>query len=239
MPTLNTLRIQIYADGADKEGILNLYAQPYIKGLTTNPTLMKKAGIGDYEAFARDILQTVTAKPISLEVFADEFPEMKRQALKIAAWGPNVYVKIPITNTRAESAVPLIRELAAEGVKLNITAILTPDQVRGVAAVLNPALPSVVSIFAGRIADTGVDPMPIMRASRQLLAGQPRAELLWASVREVLNIVQAERCGCDIVTVTHDILAKAAKLLGQDLASLSLDTVKMFAADAASAGYRL
>lgn len=239
MLTLNSLKIQIYADGADKAGILDLYAKPYIKGLTTNPTLMKKAGIRDYEAFARDILQTVTAKPISLEVFADDFPEMKRQALKIAGWGKNVYVKIPITNTRAESAVPLVRELAAEGVQLNITALLTSAQVRAVAAVLNPQVPAVVSIFAGRVADTGVDPMPIMRESLQLLAGQPRAELLWASVREVLNIVQAEQCGCHIVTVTHDILAKAAKLLAMDLDALSLDTVKMFAHDAAAAGYRL
>jgi len=239
MLNLNTLKIHIYADGADKAGILDLYAKPYIKGLTTNPTLMKKAGITDYEAFARDILQTVTAKPISLEVFADDFPEMKRQALRIAGWGKNVYVKIPITNTRAESAVPLIRELAAQGVQLNITAILTLEQVRAVAAVLNPAVPSVVSIFAGRIADTGVDPMPIMRESRQILAGQPKAELLWASVREVLNIVQAEQSGCHIVTVQHDILAKAAKLLGMDLGALSLDTVKMFANDAASAGYKL
>jgi transaldolase len=239
MPALSELRIKIFADGADKAGILDLYAKPYIKGLTTNPTLMKKAGIKDYEVFSRDILQTVTAKPISLEVFADEFPEMRRQALKIAGWGPNVYVKIPITNTRAESAVPLIRELAAEGVQLNITAILTLEQVRGVAGALNPAVPSVVSIFAGRIADTGVDPMPIMRTARGLLAGQPKAELLWASVREVLNIIQAEQCGAQIVTVTHDVLAKAAKLLDMDLAALSLDTVKMFAQDAASAGYRL
>jgi transaldolase len=239
MPTLNTLKIQIYADGADKAGILDLYAKPYIKGLTTNPTLMKKAGIRDYEAFARDILQTVTAKPISLEVFADDFPEMKRQALKIAGWGRNVYVKIPITNTRAESTVPLVRELAAEGVQLNITALLTSAQVRAVAAVLQPQVPAVVSIFAGRVADTGVDPMPIMRESLQLLAGQPKAELLWASVREVLNIVQAEQCGCHIVTVTHDILAKAAKLLSMDLDALSLDTVKMFAQDAAAAGYKL
>lgn len=239
MPNLSDLKIQIYADGADKAGILDLYAKPYIKGLTTNPTLMKKAGIKDYEAFARDILQTVTAKPISLEVFADDFPEMKRQALKIASWGRNVYVKIPITNTRAESAVPLIKELAAEGVRLNITAILTLEQVRGVAAVLNPQVPSVVSVFAGRVADTGVDPMPLMRASREALAGQPKAELLWASVREVLNIIQAEQCGCAIVTVTHDVLAKAAKMLGTDLAALSLDTVKMFASDAAAAGYQL
>ena len=239
MPKLSDLRIQIYADGADRAGILDLYAKPYIKGLTTNPTLMKKAGIRDYEVFARDILQTVTAKPISLEVFADEFPEMQRQARKIAGWGRNVYVKIPITNTRAESAVPLIRELAAEGVQLNVTAMLTLDQVRAVAPALNPAVPAVVSIFAGRVADTGVDPMPIMRAAREMLAGQPRAELLWASVREVLNIVQAEQCGCHIVTVTHDILAKAAKLLDMDLTELSLDTVKMFAHDAAAAGYRL
>lgn len=239
MPTLNTLKIHIYADGADKAGILDLYAKPYIKGLTTNPTLMKKAGIKDYEAFARDILQTVTAKPISLEVFADDFPEMKRQALMIAGWGRNVYVKIPITNTRRETAIPLIRELSHQGVQLNITAILTLEQVRAVAAALDPMVPSVVSIFAGRIADTGVDPMPIMRTSREILAGQPKAELLWASVREVLNIVQAEQSGCHIVTVQHDILAKAAKLLGMDLGELSLDTVKMFANDAASAGYRL
>ena len=200
---------------------------------------MKKAGITDYEAFARDILQTVTAKPISLEVFSDDFAEMKRQALKIAGWGRNVYVKIPITNSRGETSIPLIRELSHQGVQLNITAILTLEQVRAVAAALDPKVPSVVSIFAGRIADTGVDPMPIMRESRKILAGQPKAELLWASVREVLNIVQAEQSGCHIVTVQHDILAKAAKLLGMDLAELSLDTVKMFANDAASAGYKL
>ena len=239
MPTLNDLKIQIYADGADKAGILDLYAKPYIKGLTTNPTLMNKAGIKDYEAFARDILQTVTAKPISLEVFADDFSEMKRQALKIAGWGKNVYVKIPITNTRAESAIPLVQELAAQGVQLNITALLTLEQVRAVAAVLNPAVPAVVSVFAGRIADTGVDPIPIMRESRKILARQPKSELLWASVREVLNILQAEQSGCQIVTVQHDILAKAAKMLDQDLTELSLDTVKMFAKDAAAAGFKL
>lgn len=239
MSTLSDLKIQIFADGADRAGILDLYAQPYIKGLTTNPTLMKKAGIADYEAFARDILQTVTAKPISLEVFDDDFSEMRRQARKIAAWGPNVYVKIPITNTRAESSVPLIRELAAEGVQLNLTALLTLDQVRAVSAVLNPEVPAVVSVFAGRVADTGVDPMPIMRESREVLAHLPKTELLWASCREVINILQAEQCGCHIVTVTHDILAKARTMLGQDLAAISLDTVKMFARDAASAGYKL
>ena len=239
MKSLHDLKIHIYADGADKKGILDLYAKPYIKGLTTNPTLMNKAGIKDYEAFARDILQTVTAKPISLEVFADEFPEMKRQARKIAAWGTNVYVKIPITNSRGETSIPLIRELAAEDVQLNITAILTLDQVRSVVAALNPKVSSIVSVFAGRIADTGVDPMPVMRTSREILADQPKAELLWASVREVLNILQAEQSGCHIVTVQHDILAKAAKLLGMDLTALSLDTVKMFAKDATEAGYRL
>lgn len=239
MKNLQDLKVQIYADGADKAGILDLYAKPYIKGLTTNPTLMKKVGIKDYEAFARDILTSVTAKPISLEVFSDDFPEMKRQGLKIASWGQNVYVKIPITNSRGESAIPLIAELAQQNVKLNITAILTLSQVRDVAAALNPAVPSVVSVFAGRIADTGVDPVPLMRAAGALLESQPKAELLWASVREVLNIIQAEESGCKIVTVPHDILGKAAKLLGMDLTALSLDTVKMFAKDAADAGFKL
>jgi transaldolase len=238
-PNLSRLRIQIYADGADQAGILDLYAKPYVKGFTTNPALMKKAGIKDYEAFAKDILQTVTAKPISLEVFSDEFPEMKRQALKIAAWGRNVYVKIPITNSRGESSIPLIQELAHQQVQLNITAILTLGQVRAVAGALNPVVPSVVSVFAGRIADTGRDPMPLMRASRTALENLPKAELLWASVREVLNILQAEKCGCHIVTVPHDILGKAAKLLGMDLDALSLDTVKTFARDAAEVGYKL
>jgi len=239
MKSLQDLKIQIYADGADKAGILDLYAKPYIKGLTTNPTLMKKVGIKDYEAFARDILTSVTAKPISLEVFSDEFPEMKRQGLKIASWGQNVYVKIPITNSRGESAIPLIAELAQQNVKLNITALLTLAQVRDVAAALNPAVPSVVSVFAGRIADTGVDPVPLMRAAGALLEAQPKAELLWASVREVLNIVQAEESGCKIVTVPHDILSKAAKMIGMDLTALSLDTVRMFAKDAADAGFKL
>ena len=239
MKSLNDLKIQIYADGADKAGILELYAKPYIKGLTTNPTLMNKAGIKDYEAFSQDILKTVTAKPISLEVFTDDLVDMKRQALKIASWGSNVYVKIPITNSVGLSCIPLVKELAQQGVKLNITALLTLAQVRDVAAVLNPNVPSVVSIFAGRIADTGVDPMPIMRAAGALLEGQPKAELLWASVREVLNILQAEESGTKIVTVPHDILAKAAKMLGTDLTALSLDTVKMFAKDAAAAGFKL
>ncbi len=235
--SLAQLKVRIFADGADKPGMLSLYANPLIQGLTTNPTLMRKAGIKDYEAFARDILQTIKAKPISFEVFSDEFPEMRRQALKIAAWQQNVYVKIPITNTRGESSLPLVRELGKDGVRLNITAILTLDQVRGVAEALNPAVPSVVSVFAGRIADTGVDPEPILRASRGFLERQPRVELLWASVREVLNIFQAEACGCHIVTVPHDILNKALKLAGTKLSDLSLDTVKMFAQDAAAAGF--
>ncbi len=239
LKSLLDLKVKIYADGADKAGILDLYAKPYIKGLTTNPTLMRKVGIKDYEAFARDVLETVTAKPLSLEVFSDEFPEMRRQAEKIAGWGENVYVKIPITNSRGESSASLIRELGRDGVKLNITALLTVAQVATVADALNPAVPSVISIFAGRIADTGMDPTPIMRAALPLLVNQPKAELLWASVREVLNLVQAEESGCHIVTVTHDILAKAAKLLGMDLTALSLDTVKMFARDAAEAGYAL
>jgi transaldolase len=237
--TLQQLTIKIFADGADKDGILSLYGKPLIQGLTTNPTLMRKAGIKDYETFARDILKSVTSKPISFEVFSDEVPEMRRQARKIATWAPNVFVKIPITNTRGESTLPLIRELGADGVQLNITAILTLDQVRGVAESLNPAVPSVVSVFAGRIADTGRDPEPILRASRDLLRDQPMAELLWASVREVLNIFQADACGCQIVTVPHDILNKALKMVGQDLADLSLDTVKMFAADAQAAGFTL
>lgn len=237
--SLKDLKVHIYADGADKAGMLNLYANPLIKGLTTNPTLMRKAGITDFEAFAKDILQSIKAKPISLEVFSDEFAEMKRQALKITTWAPNVYVKIPITNTRGESSLPLVQELGREGVKLNVTAILTLDQVAGVAQALNPQVSSVVSVFAGRIADTGVDPVPHMIESRKLLASQPKAELLWASVREVLNIFQADQCGCAVVTVPHDILAKAIKLCGVPLADLSLDTVKMFANDAKAAGYKL
>ena len=236
---LEKLPIKIFADGADLEGIVDLYRKPYIQGLTTNPTLMRKVGIADYEVFARSVLEKVTDKPISFEVFSDEFPEMRRQALKIRDWQDNVYVKIPITNTRAESAIDLIRDLAKEGVKLNVTAILTREQVKAVAGALNREIPSVVSVFAGRIADTGVDPMPLMKESRELLSALPKAELLWASVREVLNIFQAADCRCHIVTVPHDILAKASKLGGMDLKELSLDTVRMFYADAVAAGFKL
>jgi transaldolase len=239
MRTLKDLKVKIFADGADKKGMLELNANPLIQGLTTNPTLMRKAGITEFEAFARDILQGITVKPLSFEVFSDDFQEMKRQGLKINSWAKNVYVKIPITNTRDESSLPLIRELANEGVKLNITAILTLEQVKGVAEALNPKVPSFVSVFAGRIADTGVDPIPHMRECKNILAGMPKAELLWASVREVLNIFQANDCGCEIVTVPHDILNKALKMAGMDLKELSLDTVKMFANDAKGAGFSL
>ena len=239
MHGLDNLQVKIFADGADKDGMLNLYNNPVIKGLTTNPTLMRKAGIEDYESFARDILTEVKHKPISFEVFSDEFPEMKRQALKISGWQENVFVKIPITNSRGESSIPLITDLSAASVQLNITAILTLKQVREVASVLNPAVPAVVSVFAGRIADTGKDPEAIMRASKELLGDLPKAELLWASVREVLNIFQADECQCDIVTVPHDILSKAMKLSGMDLQALSLDTVRMFAQDAEKAGFTL
>jgi transaldolase len=239
MQNLASLKIKIFADGADKAGMLLLNANPLVKGMTTNPTLMRKAGVHDYEAFAHDILKSITEKPISFEVFSDEFPEMKRQALKIKDWAKNVYVKIPITNTRSESSLPLVRELAQEGVKLNITAMFTEEHVAGVAKALNPKVPAVVSVFAGRIADTGVDPMPHMRQASKILAGLPQAELLWASVREVLNIFQAEECGCKIVTVPHDILNKAMKLVGTGLPEMSLDTVKTFATDAKAAGFSL
>ena len=239
MKTLATLRVKIYADGADKQTMLQLNANPLIKGMTTNPTLMRRAGLKDFEAFARDLLQSITDKPISLEVFSDEFPEMRRQATKIGSWGKNVYVKIPVTNTRSESSAPLIRDLAADGMKLNVTAIATPEQVDEVVAALHPKTPAVVSLIAGRIADSGLDPMPQMRATKKKLAALPYAELLWASVREVLNIYQANECGCDIVTVPHDILTKAQRLAGVELKELSLDTVKMFATDAAAAGFKL
>jgi transaldolase len=239
MSTLKDLKVKIFADGADKAGMLQLNANPLIRGMTTNPTLMRKAGLTDFEAFAKDILQSITQKPISLEVFSDEFPEMRRQALKINGWAKNVYVKIPITNTRGESSLSLVSDLAREGVKLNVTAILTQEQVAGVAQALNPKVPAVVSVFAGRIADTGVDPMPHLREAKKKLAGLPQAGLLWASVREVLNIFQADACGCDIVTVPHDILNKALKLAGIGLKEMSLDTVKMFAADAKAAGFSL
>jgi transaldolase len=239
MQALDSLAVKIFADGADLEGMIRLYRNPLIKGLTTNPTLMRKAGIQDYESFAKDALAFIKDKPISFEVFSDDFPEMKRQALKIRDWQQNVYVKIPITNSRGETSIPLIRELAEAQVQLNVTAILTLKQVREVSQALHPDVPAVVSVFAGRIADTGRDPVPLMSASKVLLEELPKAELLWASVREVLNLIQADHCGCDIVTVPHDILDKALKLVGMDLGALSLDTVRMFAQDAEKAGFTL
>jgi transaldolase len=233
------LPVKIFADGADLEGIVSLYHQPYIHGLTTNPTLMRKVGLTDYESFARAVLKEIKSKPISFEVFSDDFPEMRRQALKICDWQDNVYVKIPITNTSGESSIPLIQQLTAEGVKLNITALLTPRQVKAVAAALDPNVPAVVSVFAGRIADTGVDPLPIMKESLEMLRDLPKAELLWASVREVLNVFQAAACRCHIVTVPHDILKKLVELGGKDLDELSLDTVRMFHQDAVAAGFKL
>jgi transaldolase len=233
------LPVKIFADGADLQGIADLCRQPYVKGLTTNPTLMRKLGLTDYETFARAVLKEVKLKPISFEVFSDDFSEMRRQALKIYGWQDNIYVKIPITNTTGDSCVPLIEQLAHDGVKLNITALLTPRQVEAVAAVLDPGVPAIVSVFAGRIADTGVDPLPIMKQSLEILRGLPKAELLWASVREVLNVFQAAACRCHIVTVPHDILKKLAALGGKDLDEVSLDTVRMFHRDAVAAGFKL
>jgi transaldolase len=233
------LPVKIFADGADLQGIVELSRQPYIAGLTTNPTLMRKVGLTDYECFAKAVLKQVKSKPISLEVFSDDFNEMRRQALKIHEWQDNVYVKIPITNTSGESSIPLIEQLADERVKVNVTALLTPRQVKAVAAVLDPNVPAIVSVFAGRIADTGVDPLPIMRESLEIVRNLPKVELLWASVREVLNVFQAAACRCHIVTVPHDILKKLVELAGKDLDELSLDTVRMFHRDAAAAGFTL
>ncbi len=239
MMSLQDLQVKIFADGADKPGMLSLYHNPLIKGLTTNPTLMKKAGISDYEAFAKDILSVVKDKPISFEVFADQFEEMRRQALRIRNWQDNVFVKIPILSPGGESSIDLIRGLAQDGVKLNVTAILTDKQVDEVAAALNPDVPAVVSIFAGRIADTGRNPMPIMVRAREVLKSRPLAEILWASVREVLNIFQSDEAGAHIVTVPHDILHKALQMCGRNLDALSLDTVQMFDRDAKAAGFNL
>lgn len=238
MKSVLDMKVKIFADGADKAGMLEMYAKPFIKGLTTNPTLMRKAGIADYKAFARDILQAIPDKPISFEVFSDDFAHMQRQALEIAGWGENVYVKVPITNTKRETAYTLIRDLAAHKVKLNVTALMTLEQVRDTVAALDPAVPSYVSVFAGRIADTGRDPLPLMAAAVELLRQNPAAELIWASPRELLNIFHAEQVGCHIITVTNDILKKLS-LVGYDLGDYSLDTVKMFHRDAAEAGFEL
>ena len=236
-PPVN-LKVKLFADGAEKKSMLELYADPLIRGFTTNPTLMHKAGITDYQAFARDILSVITDRPISFEVFADEFDEMERQARIIATWGANVYVKIPVTNTRRESACRLIDRLSHAGIKVNVTAILTLDQVSAVVEALAGGAPSNVSVFAGRIADTGVDPVPAMKEAVRMLRPHPQIELIWASPRELLNVFQADAIGCHIITATPDVLKKLS-LVGKDLAEHSLDTVKMFADDAAKSGFTL
>jgi transaldolase len=235
---VSDLRTKIFADGADKAAILELYAKPWVRGFTTNPTLMRKAGIRNYEAFSREILAAISDRPISLEVFADDFDEMERQARIITSWGENVYVKIPVTNTRSEPALDLICRLSHAGIKLNITAIMTLSQVRDVVAALGGGAPSCVSVFAGRVADTGRDPLPLMTAAVEMVRTFRGIELIWASPRELLNVVQADQIGCDIITVTSDILKKL-DLIGRDLADYSLDTVKMFYNDACSSGYFL
>lgn len=236
---LEDLKIKIFADGADKTSILELAKRPYIKGFTTNPTLMRKAGVTDYEQFAKELLAEIKDKPISFEVFSDEFDEMERQARKIASWADNVYVKIPITNTKGESSFDLVKRLAGASVKLNITAILTLEQVQHILPALTFGNPSIISVFAGRIANTGRDPIPVMKQAKQMVSGIQGAELLWASSREFLNIFHAEEAGCDIITVTPDLLKVADTWLGRDLAEVSLDTVQTFYNDAKSAGYQL
>ncbi len=238
MVSAKDLQIKVFADGADMQGILDMYANPDIQGFTTNPTLMRQAGVDDYEKFARALLEKIQDKPVSLEVFADEFDEMERQALKIASWGDNVNVKIPITNTKGEKSAPLIKKLSAEGVVVNVTAMMSLEQVEDVAEALDPQTGAIVSVFAGRIADTGRDPVPHMTEALNILKSRPKAELLWASPRELLNIFQADWMGCHIITVTNSLLAKLS-LVGKDLDDYSRETVEMFYRDASSAGYTL
>lgn len=238
MDWTSKLHVKIFADGADIDGILALYKRPWIKGFTTNPTLMRKAGIDDYEAFARRLIAAVPDRPISFEVFADDFDAMIAQGRAIASWGRNVNVKIPVTTTAGVFAGPVIRTLSQAGVTLNVTAVMTAQQVEQIAANLSRDVPAIVSVFAGRIADTGRDPIPLMQDSLKALAKLPKAELLWASPRELLNIFQADAIGCHIITVTHDVLGKLS-LVGKDLTEYSLDTVKMFYRDAEAAGFRI
>lgn len=235
---MKQLKVKLFADGAEKAGMLEMYKNPLISGFTTNPTLMRKVGITDYRAFALDILAHIKDRPISFEVFSDEFPEMERQALDIASWGGNVNVKIPITNTKAQSCVNLVENLSKAGVKLNVTAIMTVEQVKGVLPALAKGPGGYVSVFAGRIADAGIDPMPIMLEVVTMLKAYPHIELIWASPRELFNIVQADSIGCHIITATNDILKKLPTI-GKDLTEFSLDTVKMFYNDATAAGFKL
>jgi len=236
--TRDDFRVKIFADGADLGGMLDMYRAGFVSGFTTNPTLMKKAGVKDYEKFARETIAAIPNLPLSFEVFSDDFESMEKEARKIGSWGSNVYVKIPITNTEGVSTVPLIQELSAEGFKLNITAILTLEQVERVLKAISPGSGAFISVFAGRIADTGVDPVPVMKEAVKMCRSVVGAESLWASTRELLNIFQAEDCGVDIITVTNDILKKVANI-GKDLTQLSLETVKMFYNDAKSAGYTI
>jgi transaldolase len=238
MKSISDLRIKIFADGADIAGMLEMYRNPLIRGFTTNPTLMRKAGVRDYEAFARDILAAIPDRPISLEVLADDFVEMERQARAIASWASNVFVKIPVTNTRGDSAADLVRRLSHDGIQLNVTALLTLDQVRRTAAALEGGAPASISVFAGRIADTGVDPVPVMAEAVEILRPRPEIELIWASPRELLNVFQADAVGCHIITATNDILKKLS-LVGKDLAEYSLETVAMFYNDAVASGFEV
>lgn len=238
MSSLADLRIKIFADGADRTGILALSANPLIKGFTTNPTLMHAVGLRDYETFARDIVELVPGRPISFEVFSDDFDDMERQALKISAWGDDVYVKIPVTNCQGQGSDELICRLASMGVKLNVTALMSLNQVGKVAACLAGGPPSYISVFAGRIADTGRDPVPIMQEALAIMASEPQIELIWASPREILNVFQADAIGCHVITMTHDLLGKV-ELVGRDLDEFSLDTVRMFYNDARAAGFTL
>ena len=238
MKKIEDLKVKIFSDGADKEDMLDMASKTFIRGLTTNPTLMKKAGIKDYEAFAKDILSTIKEKPISFEVFSDDFDEMEKQAMKITSWADNVYVKIPVTNTKKESSKELIKRLVEKKVKLNITAIMTLDQVKTVLSVLDNKVPSIISVFAGRIADTGKDPISLMKECLTEMKINPKSELLWASPRELLNIIQADQIGCHIITATKDIIKKL-KLANYDLEDYSLDTVKMFYKDDVDAGFKI
>lgn len=238
MNRLSGLRVKIFADGADLAGMLKMYANPLIRGFTTNPTLMRKAGIADYESFARSVLDAIPDRPVSFEVFADDFPEMVRQARRIASWGPHVNVKIPVTNTKREFAGSVISALSRDGVCVNVTAVMTLDQVKRIVESLDPRSPAIISVFAGRVADTGVDPLPLMKEALRIMQERPRAELIWASPRELLNVFQADEIGCHIITVTNDILAKLA-LVDKDLDAYSLETVEMFRRDAVSAGYTI
>jgi transaldolase len=235
---IETIQTKVYADGADLDGILRLAADPLISGFTTNPTLMWKAGLTDYGDFALRLLERIRDKPISFEVFADTESEIRRQARLLASTGPNVYVKIPVTTTSGESMAPLVRELSEDGVQVNVTALFTTAQVELITAAVADGAPSCISVFAGRIADAGIDPLPIMQKSLDIMAAAPRAELIWASPREVLNLVQANAIGCHIITMTHDLLPKV-KSLGKDLVAFSLETVQMFRRDAVAAGFSL